>query len=133
MPMHSGLLPREGFSIDVILRLVRSTALNPSLILPLAAAVRFTEKGSSLSTLYPTTTKVLYGLLCAGVTRVVNGWLSNKVLNNWVSDKYDWAKEIVVVTGGAGGIGGEMVKLFEENGITVVVLDVQPMTFETCK
>ena len=50
--------------------------------------------------------------------------------NNWVDDKYDWQKEIVLITGGAGGIGGQVVKLLAEKGIKVVVLDVIPMSFE---
>ncbi len=53
------------------------------------------------------------------------------MLNNWTKDKYDWNKEIVLITGGAGGIGGGVVKLLAEKGIKVVVLDVIPMTFET--
>lgn len=36
----------------------------------------------------------------------------------------------MLITGGAGGIGGQVVKLLAEKGIKVVVLDVIPMTFE---
>lgn len=36
----------------------------------------------------------------------------------------------MLITGGAGGIGGQVVKLLAERGIKVVVLDVIPMTFE---
>ena len=50
-----------------------------------------------------------------------------------MQDKYDWEKEIVVITGGAGGIGGQVVKLMAERGTKVVVLDVIPMTFEAPK
>ena len=38
----------------------------------------------------------------------------------------------MIVTGGAGGIGSHIVKILAERGIKVVVLDVIPMTFETC-
>ena len=53
------------------------------------------------------------------------------MLDNLTSDEYDWGKEIVLVTGGAGGIGGKVVQLLAEKGVKVVVLDVIPMTFET--
>lgn len=59
-------------------------------------------------------------------------YLNHQVLNNWTKDKYVWSQEIVIVTGGAGGIGGGIVKLLAEKGVKVVVLDVIPMTFETC-
>jgi NAD(P)-dependent dehydrogenase (short-subunit alcohol dehydrogenase family) len=64
---------------------------------------------------------------------LVSGYFDHKVLNNWTQDKYDWEKEIVVITGGAGGIGGQVVKLMAERGTKVVVLDVIPMTFEAPK
>ena len=60
----------------------------------------------------------------------MNNYLSTGVLNNWTKDEYNWEKEIVIVTGGAGGIGGSVVNLLAEKKITVVVLDVIPMTFE---
>jgi hypothetical protein len=131
--MHKGLLPREGFCADVILNLIRSTALNPSFLLPLILLGRFTKTGRALSTQHGRAHNGLYTLFYVAVARVVNNWLSNMVSNNWVSDKYDWEKEIVLVTGGSGGIGGCMVRLFDELGVKVVVLDIQPMTFTTCE
>lgn len=65
-----------------------------------------------------------------GLANAISSYLTRGVLDNWTSDKYDWNKEIVVVTGGSGGIGGEIVKLFAERGIKVAVLDVIPLTFE---
>ncbi|KAG9253276.1 uncharacterized protein F5Z01DRAFT_160790 [Emericellopsis atlantica] len=129
MPFHRGLLPREGLCMDVVLRLIRLTALNPSLLLPLVLLARYTKQGQDLSILHPDANKRLHTLTYLALARFVSNWFSDKVRNNWVDDKYDWSKEIVVVTGGAGGIGGEIVKLFEEKGVTVVVLDVQPMSF----
>ena len=131
--MHKGLFPREGFCADVILKLIRATALNPSLLLPLVLLARFTKKGQDLSILHPTVFSRLQSLLYFAVARSLSSWYSDKVRNNWTKDKYDWSKEIVLVTGGAGGIGGSIVKLFEEMDVTVVVLDIQPMSFATCK
>ncbi|KAK7226246.1 hypothetical protein V2G26_014249 [Clonostachys chloroleuca] len=131
MPMHKGILPREGFCADVILNLIRTTALNPSFLLPLILLGRFTKTGRALSTQHGRAHNGLYTLFYVAVARVVNNWLSNMVSNNWVSDKYDWEKEIVLVTGGSGGIGGCMVRLFDELGVKVVILDIQPMALST--
>ncbi|KAF5010098.1 hypothetical protein FDECE_3714 [Fusarium decemcellulare] len=129
MPMHQGLLPREGFCADVLLRLFRQTALNPALLLPLVLLGRFTKKGQDLAILHPTAYRQLGRLFYVALARWASNWVSEKTRNNWVNDKYDWSREIVLVTGGAGGIGGEIVKLLDEHGVTVVVLDVQPMSF----
>jgi NADPH:quinone reductase-like Zn-dependent oxidoreductase len=59
-----------------------------------------------------------------------SAFLDNGVTNNWSNDKYDWSKEIVVVTGGSDGIGKIVVQLFAEMGVKVAVMDVQPLTYE---
>ena len=56
----------------------------------------------------------------------VKNFLDEGVSNNWVSDTYNWSKEIVVVTGGSDGIGMKVVMMLAERGIKVVVLDIQP-------
>ncbi|RCI14583.1 hypothetical protein L249_6811 [Ophiocordyceps polyrhachis-furcata BCC 54312] len=131
MPTHKRLLPREGFCADVLVKLVRRTALNPALMLPLVIAARCTARGQYLSKLYPDVATTLTVLLGLALTRAANAWLSDKMRNNWVNDKYDWSKEIVLITGGAAGIGGSIVRMLEERNITVVVLDLQPMSFVT--
>lgn len=134
MPLHQGILPREGLVADPIFKLIGRTALNPNLVLPLVLLARYTKKGKDLSILFPTAYRRLKFLLWASLLRTVNNWLNDRVLNNWVTDRYDWSREVVLVTGGAGGIGGEIVKLFAERGTKVVVLDIQPkMTFSTGK
>ena len=62
--------------------------------------------------------------------RWISGYFDTGALNNWTKDAYDWDKEIVLITGGAGGIGGNVVRLLAERGIKVVVMDVIPMTFD---
>lgn len=132
MPMHQGFLPREGLCADVVLRLLRQTVLNPALLLPFVLLSRFTKKGQNLNILHPTASRRLRILFYVAIARLASNWWSDKTRNNWVKDKYNWNREVVLVTGGAGGIGGRIVKLLEERGVTVVVLDVQPMSFTHC-
>ncbi|GAB1310462.1 NAD(P)-binding protein-32 [Madurella fahalii] len=129
MPMHNGFLPREGFKGDTVLKIIRNTALNPKLIFPLLLLAKYTKKGQDWAILHPTAYKRLRTLLVLGLLKWANSCLSRGVLNNWVQDKYDWSKEIVLITGGAGGIGGQVVQLLAERGIKVVVLDIQPLSY----
>ncbi|KAF5568662.1 aldehyde dehydrogenase (NAD+) [Fusarium phyllophilum] len=63
------------------------------------------------------------------------GYLANKILvsralNHGTEAYFDWNKEIVLVTGGSGGIGGETVQQLASKGICVVVLDVLALTYK---
>lgn len=131
MPIHNGWLPREGFAADSIFKFIGATALNPALLLPLLLLAKFTGKGEDLSLQHPLAISRLKGLFYFALTRRLSATYSEIVLNNWSKDKYDWPNEVAVVTGGAGGIGGHVVNLLAERGIKVVILDIQPITFET--
>jgi hypothetical protein len=119
-----------GLTSDPIGRLIKRTALNPACTLIFILLARYTKKGSDLSILHETAFSRIKTLFYFGLARWVSGYFDRKVLNNWTTDTYDWDKEIVLITGGAGGIGGNVVKLLAEKGTKIVVMDVIPMTFE---
>ncbi|KAH7419657.1 hypothetical protein BKA64DRAFT_588380 [Cadophora sp. MPI-SDFR-AT-0126] len=130
MPMHNGWLPREGLTGDPIGRFIKKTAFNPAFTIAFLLLARYTKKGSDLAILHETAYSRIRKLFFLGLARWASNYLDAGVLDNWTTDTYDWGKEIVLITGGAGGIGGNVVKLLAERGIKVVVLDVIPMTFE---
>jgi len=129
--MHKGWLPREGLTGDPIGRFIKKTALNPAFTIILLLLARYTKRGNDLSILHETAYGRIRKLFYFGLARWASNYFDTGVLDNWQSDTYDWNKEIVLITGGAGGIGGKVVQLLAERGIKVVVLDVIPMSFET--
>ena len=50
--------------------------------------------------------------------------------NNWKKAKYNWIREVVVITGGSDGIGKHISWLLAEKGCKIASLDIQPPTFE---
>lgn len=132
--MRKGLLPREGFKADTVLRILGNTAFNPVLTLSILLLARFTKKGEKLSILHHKAFSRIKLLFYLGLIRWLSSLYSQGAIDNWQNDRYEWrSKEIVLITGGSGGIGGHVVKLLSEMGIKVVVLDIQPLTFEACK
>ncbi|KAI9793758.1 MAG: hypothetical protein M1835_007064 [Candelina submexicana] len=119
-----------GLTGDPVGRLIKTTALNPALTLPLLLIAYYTQRGQSFTLDHTTIAKRIRLLFYLGLVRWASGYLDNGVLNNWKKDDYTWSREIVVVTGGSDGIGMLVVKLLAEKGIKVAVLDVQPLTFE---
>src|SRR5438876_3796791 len=125
------VFPREGLTMVPIIRLFQKIALNPILTLLLLLFATHTQKGRDLALTRRTSLKCARIFLYLGIYRWVSSFLNWGVMNNWQNDEYDWTKEIVVITGGSGGIGGIIVKLLGERGIKVAVLDVVPLAFET--
>lgn len=63
----------------------------------------------------------------------INNFLNWGAANNWKRDRFKPSAEIIVVTGGAGGIGAAIVQDFAARNAKVVVLDIQPMTYTARK
>ena len=119
-----------GVTIDTWGRLIRNTVLNPVVTLPLILLARYTQQGGAVAADHAAAFKRIKTLLYLGLAQRIAERLGDAVINNFSSDKYDWKKEVVVVTGGSDGIGAIVVKLLAEKGIKVAVLDVQPLTYE---
>lgn len=64
------------------------------------------------------------------VNSILSRWAENRW--QWTNDKgsWSWPDEIAVVTGGSKGIGAMVVNKLASHGITVVVLDVEPLSDE---
>ncbi|KAL5397590.1 hypothetical protein PMIN06_012336, partial [Paraphaeosphaeria minitans] len=119
-----------GWTTDTTTRLLKATAFNPLVTLPLILAAKYTSRGARIASQNETLFRTLKSLVALGVLGSISGFLDDKVVNNWKSDEWDWKKEVVVVTGGSDGIGKSIVFLLAEKGIKVGVLDVQPLTYE---
>ena len=115
-----------GFTADVLGKIIQRTLLSPWKTLPLLLLAHFTERGREYAQEYPRALKALQVLTSLAVLRRFNAWLNRRVLNNGVSDTYNWPRELVVLTGGSNGIGRQTALMLAKRGITVAVLDIRP-------
>jgi all-trans-retinol dehydrogenase (NAD+) len=120
----------EGFTFDTVLSIIRKTALNPAITIPLYLASLYTTKGREEAALRPKAAEWLKALSIICAYRSASKFLDKGVLNNWTNDVYDWKKEIVVVTGGSDGIGAKVVQMLAEKDIKVAILDIQKPKFD---
>lgn len=123
-----GILPREGFYIDPLITLARKTILHPIVTIPITVLYYYLRSVDvSIAT---TLEKPLLATTALSLTLCFNDLLTHGSTNNWVSDEtWDWSREIVVVTGGSGGIGGSIVQRLAADGVQVVVVDVIEPTY----
>lgn len=125
---------REGVTIDSIAAPLSRLLLNPILTVPTALALSLSNSSIHSwvsSNASGTRIQTLTSLLAvASVALSLNSYLDRQFANNWVSDKsWNWDDEIVVVTGGSGGIGASICKsLLARNSRTrIVVVDFAPL------
>lgn len=68
-------------------------------------------------------------LLAIGLVRDSHAWLSELAQNNFrlssEKHRYDWPREIAVVTGGTGGFGSLMCKELAAKGVNVMCIDIR--------
>ncbi|KAL4889783.1 hypothetical protein BDV59DRAFT_103666 [Aspergillus ambiguus] len=117
---------REGFTADVVGKFLQRTVLSPWKTVPLLLLAHYTAKGKDVAEQYPRLFQALKVLASLAVLRRVNAAMNRRALNNGVSDRYDWNREVVVLTGGSNGIGRQVASLLGSRGIKVAILDIQP-------
>ncbi|GFF88601.1 hypothetical protein CNMCM6936_004114 [Aspergillus lentulus] len=115
-----------GFNADVFGKWIQSTLLSPWKTLPLLLLAQCTAKGHRLALEHSRFFQVLQVLTFLAVLRRVNAWLNTRTLNNGVSDRFDWNREVVVLTGGSNGIGRRIAQLLGDRGTKVAILDIHP-------
>ncbi|VUC20086.1 unnamed protein product [Clonostachys rosea] len=125
-------LPREGFTIDFVGSLAWSTILNPLILIPLVTSYYMLKPG------YFTESRLggVFGVVISALTALslylrITNFLNDKYQNNWTSDsKWDWEKEIVVITGGSGGIGAHLAQQLQRGSNPIIVIvDYIPLTW----
>jgi all-trans-retinol dehydrogenase (NAD+) len=120
-----------GFVADPVGRLIKKTLLNPALTVPILLLAKYTSRGQQYAFSHRRTLRAFDIVVYWGVLRWLNNFLNRRALSNGVSDKYDWSKEVVIVTGGSDGIGKAVVQLLAAANVKVAVLDVQSPTYES--
>lgn len=139
------------FAIDHVLSYLSRTVFNPWLLLTLVPRMLM-EADSQVFTqpLSPQTPKLLFLALYSFLTNFNSALLAippfigllfklNECMNFWwvdsgIKDKYDWPKEIAVVTGGSGATGSATIRNMLKMGVgKVVILDVMDPQLDLIK
>lgn len=144
--MSSSSSFREPFTLDLVLRKLDKVPFSPPfiVILPLLAVLlgRRSEgfpdmlmRLPSLGELYEALFvrhRILFGMAIFAFLKWVSRKLARRAMNNGdpTPDKPRWKEDVIVVTGGAMGIGKEVVQILSrEYGARLAVLDVLDPTY----
>lgn len=135
-PSLTMTFPREGITIDLIARATRKSLLNPIISTPAAFGIYYASYkqyplwawSPSLTMLVPT----IYALAVISLALTLTDYLNKGANNNWVqTSRWNWNKEIVVITGGSSGIGASLAQqLCARNHLTtIIIIDYVPLAW----
>lgn len=124
------------FDLDLIVRVLDRTAFSPIGAIVLASAIyrraRHTTALGCTFWDYLHLNKRLAAFLAFVLAKTLNRAVSRYVHNHgWARDRPRWSsgKEVVVITGGSGGIGGDIVKLLMRRTNKIAVIDLGELTY----
>lgn len=129
----SSFLPREGLTLEVVFAPLGWTLFEPiftGVILMLLSYFPDQIKSCLPNTIqhYIYSTHIVFALkllLGFGIVIKLNSNLSRLALNNYVTSTWDHGKEVVVITGGTGGLGKALAFAFAPSAAAVVILDIK--------
>lgn len=119
----------DNFDVDLVVKVLIHTVFSPFFIFFIPVFYRFQglEFDSPVfiySAIYFTIVSVFWGLK----------WISRLYRNGsnlfFAPERFDWGEQIVVITGGASGIGELIANTLAVRSVTTVVLDVNPIVTE---
>lgn len=119
----------DTLDIDLVLKVLQHTAFSPFFIALVPTFYYFTGSDvHSNAIIY----NIAWFVLVCGFWALQ--WLSTLYRNQGSlllrPPRYDWGEQIIVVTGGASGIGELLANTLAVRNVTVVVLDVKPIVTE---
>ncbi|OAA53257.1 NAD(P)-binding domain protein [Cordyceps fumosorosea ARSEF 2679] len=126
--------PREGFVIDYVARILRSSLLHPHLILPTAVLISCAKLEFFPTPIprFPLLEWLIYTLAALTLLLSATEYLNDGAANNWTpSATINWKDEVIVVTGGSSGIGASLILRLhaERPQSTIAVVDYMPPTW----
>lgn len=119
----------DSLDIDLVFKVLKNTLFSPFFVFFIP--VLYVFSGAKTTDPFVLWTGGYYVLLCI---YWLGDWLSTLYRNQgkllFSPPRFDWGEQIVVVTGGASGVGELLANTLAVRNVTVVVLDVQPIVSE---
>ncbi|KAJ3979641.1 retinal short-chain dehydrogenase reductase [Lentinula detonsa] len=119
----------DSLDVDLVFKVLKHTLFSPFFIFFIP--IYYISSGGRMTDPFVIGSGSYYVLLCL---YWLGDWLSTLYRNQgsllYRPPRYDWGEQIVVVTGGASGVGELLANTLAVRNVTVVVLDVNPIVSE---